>query len=37
MQTTVQRVEAISGQLLEYLKDLIRIPTVNPPGRTIRS
>jgi succinyl-diaminopimelate desuccinylase len=32
MHTAVQRVEAIRGQILETLKDLVRIPTVNPPG-----
>ena len=32
MQAAVQRVESISGQILAYLKDLVRIPTVNPPG-----
>jgi hypothetical protein len=32
MHTAVQRVEACSGQVLTYLNDLVRIPTVNPPG-----
>jgi succinyl-diaminopimelate desuccinylase len=32
MHTAVQRVETIHGQVLSYLKDLVRIPTVNPPG-----
>jgi succinyl-diaminopimelate desuccinylase len=32
MQPAVQQVETIRGQILEYLKDLVRIPTVNPPG-----
>jgi succinyl-diaminopimelate desuccinylase len=32
MHTAVQCVETLSGQILTYLKDLIRIPTVNPPG-----
>jgi succinyl-diaminopimelate desuccinylase len=32
MPTAVQHVETISGQILGYLKDLVRMPTVNPPG-----
>ena len=32
MQPAVQHVETIRGQMLEYVKDLVRIPTVNPPG-----
>jgi succinyl-diaminopimelate desuccinylase len=32
MHAAVQHVEASSGQILDYLKDLVRIPTVNPPG-----
>lgn len=32
MHTAVQHVETIQGQILDYLKELVRIPTVNPPG-----
>jgi succinyl-diaminopimelate desuccinylase len=32
MHTAVQRAGALSGQVLTYLKDLVRMPTVNPPG-----
>jgi len=32
MHAAVQHVEALSGQILDYLKDLVRIPTVNPLG-----
>ncbi len=32
MHTAVQHVETISSQILDFLKDLVRIPTVNPPG-----
>lgn len=32
MHAAVQRAEALRGHLVDYLKDLIRIPTVNPPG-----
>ena len=32
MHAAVQHVEAMSGQILGYVKDLVRMPTVNPPG-----
>jgi succinyl-diaminopimelate desuccinylase len=32
MYAAVQHVAAIHGQILGYLTDLVRIPTVNPPG-----
>lgn len=32
MTAAVQHVQTISGQILASLKDMIRIPTVNPPG-----
>jgi len=32
MHAAVQHVAAISGQIVGYLKDLVRMPTVNPPG-----
>ncbi|GIX46553.1 MAG: succinyl-diaminopimelate desuccinylase [Candidatus Tectimicrobiota bacterium] len=32
MHSAVQHVAAIGDQLVAYLKDLVRIPTVNPPG-----
>ena len=31
MHAAVQHVAAISGQIVGYLKDLVRMPTVNPP------
>ena len=31
MHAVVQHVEAMSGQILGYLKDLVRMPTVHPP------
>ena len=37
MQAAVQQVAAISGQILTYLKDLVRIPTVNRQGTIIQS
>ena len=32
MHAAVQHVEALSGQMVKYLKALARIPTVNPLG-----
>ncbi len=32
MHAAVQHVEAMSGQILGYLKDLVRMLTVNAPG-----
>ncbi len=32
MHAAVQHVEALSGQIVNYLQDLVRIPTVNPLG-----
>jgi len=32
MHAAVQHIEAMSGQILGYLKDLVRRPTVHPPG-----
>jgi succinyl-diaminopimelate desuccinylase len=35
-QRVVDRVESIAGELVEFLRELIRIPTVNPPGENYR-
>jgi len=32
MHAALQHVAAIGGQIVGYLKDLVRMPTVNPPG-----
>jgi hypothetical protein len=32
MQAAVQHIEAIRGQIVDALKNLVRMPTVNPPG-----
>jgi hypothetical protein len=32
MHTAVQHVETLSGHMVNYFKDLVRIPTVNPLG-----
>ena len=32
MPAAVQHVEAMSGQIVNSLKDLVGMPTVNPPG-----
>lgn len=29
---TLQQVDEIAGEMIEFLQDLVRIPTVNPPG-----
>lgn len=36
MHAAVQRIDTIRGQVLDSLKDLVRIPTVNPPGSHYR-
>ena len=33
----VERVESMAGEIVEFLQDLIRIPTVNPPGENYRA
>lgn len=32
MHAAVQHVDTLPGQLLTSLKEMVRIPTVNPPG-----
>ncbi len=36
-QTVVERVESMAAEMVEFLQDLIRIPTVNPPGENYRA
>ena len=35
-QTVLNRLESMTGEMLEFLRELIRIPTVNPPGDNYR-
>jgi succinyl-diaminopimelate desuccinylase len=35
-QTVLNRLETMTGEMLEFLRELIRIPTVNPPGESYR-
>ena len=35
-QTVLNRLESMTGEMLEFLRELIRIPTVNPPGENYR-
>ncbi len=36
-QTVLDRVESMAGELVEFTQELIRIPTVNPPGENYRA
>jgi len=36
-QTVLNRLESMTGEMLEFLQELIRIPTVNPPGENYRA
>ncbi len=35
-QTVLDRLDSMTGEMVEFLRELIRIPTVNPPGENYR-